>query len=160
MTAKPEALAELAASRRALLDTVAELKARVSPPQLAEDVMSFLDPDLTLLGRIRSSIGRHRLLSLAVLAGAGWLVGAPRRNKDKPRSPREPDPVPPRATSKENNNDSGKISGSEWRDLDVATAEESRAEGRRPQGRGKTEAGSGRGGFARHKERRESRPEA
>lgn len=142
MKSKQEALAEVHASRAELEKTISEFRERVSPPQLAEDVMNLLDPDLTLLGRIKSGVQQNRLLSLAVLAGAGWLVGAPRRSNGEPRRTREAD-TEPQATLKENNNDSGKNSGEQWPVSEPGPAEEQGAKGRRTQGRSKAQDGSG-----------------
>lgn len=135
-------MAEVRASRAELEKTVGEFKARVSPPQLAEDAMNLLDPDLTLLGRIKSGVQQNRLLSLAVLAGVGWLVGAPRRSNGEPRKTRDTDTAPPQATLKENKNDSGKNSGDEWPVSGSGPAEEQGTKVRRTEGRGKTQNGS------------------
>jgi hypothetical protein len=165
MTTKSDALAELHASRAAVEKTLGEFKTRFSPPQLAEDAMNLLDPDLTLLGRIKSGVQQNRLLSLAVLAGVGWLVGAPRRSKDEPQNPRNVDTAPSSSTPKENKNDSGKINGDEW-PVSLGDSEEPRTQGRRTQRRSKAEAGSGTARHGQHgertldKERREEQLEA
>lgn len=142
MKSKQEALAEVLASRAELEKTIGELRGRVSPPQLAEDVMNLLDPDLTLLGRVKSGVQQNRLLSLAVLAGAGWLVGAPRRSNGEPRRTRQAD-TEPQAILKENNNDSGKNSGEQRSISEPDPAEGQGAKGRRTQGRSKAQNGSG-----------------
>jgi len=67
--------------RAALLQTFGELRARASPPQLVEDALRVLDPELSFLGRLKKRVRNNRLLSLAVLAGVGWLVGSPRHDK-------------------------------------------------------------------------------
>lgn len=142
MISKQEALAEVHASRAELEKTLGEFRDRVSPPQLAEDLMNLIDPDLTLLGRIKSGVQHNRLLSLAVLAGAGWLVGAPRRSNGEPRNAREADTKPLRATLKEKNNDSGKNSGHKWSVGEPGAAEEQGTKSRRSQGRGKAQIDS------------------
>lgn len=143
MTSKQEALAEVHASRAELEKTLGNFRDRVSPPQLAEDLMNLLDPDLTLLGRIKSGVQQNRLLSLAVLAGAGWLVGAPRRSTSEPRKMREADTKLPRTILKENNNDSRKNSGNQWPVSEPDAAKEQGAKSRVTQGRSKTQDGSG-----------------
>lgn len=155
MKTKQEALAEVRASRAELEKTISQLRERVSPPQLAEDVMNLLDPDLTLLGRIKSGVQQNRLLSLAVLAGAGWLVGAPRRSNGEPRKMREADKEPPRATLKENKNDSGKNSGEQWPDNEPGSAQEQGAQVRRTEGRSKAQD---RSGFPQRNQQQRERP--
>lgn len=108
--------AEVRSSREQLENTVAELRDRLSPAQIAEDAMHFLDPELSLLGRIKSGVQNNRLLSLAVLAGVGWLVGLPRRRNGDSRQTRDADTASKRTTMKEKTNDSGQINGDEWTD--------------------------------------------
>jgi len=108
------ALRNVQARRAALKVTSEEVRGRLSPPQLAEDALAALDPQLAFLGGVASRVQHNRLLSLAVLAGVGWLVGAPRRQAGEPPAPREAGTTPPRANMKENNNDSGQIHGRHW----------------------------------------------
>jgi len=116
MKSKAEALADVREKRAKLQETLAETRARLSMAQLAEDATSFVDPDLTLLGRIRTGVKQNRLLSLAVLAGAGWLVGSPRRSNGEPRNMRRTDTATTGKLKKENKNDSGQNNGNEWTD--------------------------------------------
>jgi len=109
-----EAVATVQARRKALQTTLEDMRGRLSPPQLAEDALSLIDPDLTLLGRFKERIQNNRLLSLAVLAGVGWLVGAPRHHDGEPLEGREAGTKPPRANMKEKKNDSGQIHGEHW----------------------------------------------
>jgi hypothetical protein len=139
MKSKQEAVAEVRASRAEFEGTLAEVRARLSFPQLAEDALNLIDPDLTLLGRIKSGVQQNRLLSLAVLAGAGWLVGAPRRSKGDSRKVREADKKQLRATLKENKNDSGKSSGNEWPGTESGTAKEQGSKSWCSKGHGKAQ---------------------
>lgn len=109
-----QAVADVKRRRAALTATLEDARARFSPPQLAEDALNLIDPELSLLGRLKARVRHNRLLSLAVLAGVGWLVGAPRRHAGEPPGPREAGATPPRGNMKENKNDSGQIHGSDW----------------------------------------------
>ena len=85
--------------RKALQATLKTCAARMSPPQLAEDALNLVDPELTLLGRLKERIQHNRLLSLAVLAGVGWLVGAPRQHEgERARGATMPAPHHPEQT--------------------------------------------------------------
>jgi hypothetical protein len=106
-----EAVAAVRSRRRALRTTVDDMRARLSPPQLAEDALGLIDPELELLNLFKERIQRNRLLSLAVLAGAGWLVGAPRHHDGEALAAEEAGTTPPRANMKEKKNDSGEIHG-------------------------------------------------
>ena len=108
------AVSDVKRRRAALTATLEDARARFSPPQLAEDALNLIDPELSLLGRLKARVQHNRLLSLAVLAGVGWLVGAPRRHAGEPPGPREAGTTPTRANMKENKNDSGQIHGSDW----------------------------------------------
>lgn len=109
------AAAEAKLRRDVLLTTLTALRGRMSPPQLAEDALSLLDPELSLLGRLKERVRQHRLLSLAILAGAGWLAGAPRRRNGDRRETRAPGPThATRANLKEKKNDSGQDNGNQW----------------------------------------------
>ncbi len=101
-----QAVSDVKRRRAALTATLEDARARFSPPQLAEDALNLIDPELSLLGRLKARVQHNRLLSLAVLAGVGWLVGAPRRHAGEPPARREAGTTPPRANMKENNNDS------------------------------------------------------
>jgi len=125
-----EAVATVRARRKALQATAQEVRARVSPPQLAEDALSLLDPELALLGRAKERILHNRLLSLAVLAGVGWLVGAPRHHDGDPFAAETAGRKPPRAHMKEKNNDSGQIHGDHWSGTGAGRQEDRRPEER------------------------------
>lgn len=114
MVTRTQALADVEARREALLKTCGEFQLRVSPSQLAEDALGLIDPQLTILGRLRAGVEQNKLLSLAVLAGIGWLVGAPRRHNGGPRSAREAGSAT-RKTMKETINDSGEEPGHQRR---------------------------------------------
>jgi hypothetical protein len=114
MKSKVEALSDVRQKRAQLEETLAAARARLTVPQLAEDAMNFVDPDLTLLGRIRAGVRQNRLLSLAVLAGAGWLVGSSRRSMGEPRNMRRTDTATTRTMKKENKNDSGQSNRNKW----------------------------------------------
>ena len=43
--------------REALLQTLGAMRDRVSPPQLAEDALSLMDPERSLLAASRSAFG-------------------------------------------------------------------------------------------------------
>lgn len=125
-----DAFANVRARRKALTVTVHDMRARLSLPQLAEDALSLVDPELTLLARAKERIQHNRRLSLAVLAGVGWLVGAPRHHDGEPFAAETAGPAPPRAHMKEKNNDSGKIHGDHWSGTGAG-----RQEGERPEDR-------------------------
>jgi hypothetical protein len=108
-----QAVSDVKRRRAALTATLEDARARLSPPQLAEEALNLIDPELSLLGRLKARVQHNRLLSLAVLAGVGWLVGAPRRHAGEPPG-REAGTTPPRANMKENKNDSGQIHGRHW----------------------------------------------
>jgi hypothetical protein len=114
--------------RRALLSTFSDARARFSPPQLAEDALSLIDPELALLHRARERIQNNRLLSLAVLAGVGWLVGAPRHHDGEPLGADDAGTSPPRENLKEKKNDSGQIHGEHWSGPGAGRQEDRRAE--------------------------------
>lgn len=108
-----EAVRTVRARREALQGTVKDMRGRLSPPQLAEDALNLIDPELTLLGRFKERIQHNRLLSLAVLAGVGWLVGAPRHHDGEAFGARQAGTAP-RTNMKEKKNDSGQIHGDDW----------------------------------------------
>jgi hypothetical protein len=109
-----EAVASVRARRKALEASFADLRGRITPPQVAEDALSLIDPELALLGRIRERIQQNRLLSLAVLAGVGWLVGAPRQQNGEALGAGNAGTAAPRANTKEKKNDSGQVHGEHW----------------------------------------------
>ena len=125
-----EAVAKLRARRLALKASLADARARLSPPQLAEDALSLVDPELALLGRFKARIEGNRLLSLAVLAGTGWLVGSPRQHHGETLGAGEAGTPPPRVNMKEKNNDSGQIHGEHWSGPGAGRAEIGRPEKR------------------------------
>ena len=75
MKSTPEAIADARASRAELIAAVQNLRRRLSLPELAEDALRAIDPQLTFLGRVKGRIQRNPLLAAALLAGAGWLAG-------------------------------------------------------------------------------------
>jgi hypothetical protein len=123
-----DAVSTVKARRLALKASLADARSRLSPPQLAEDALSLVDPELALLGRFKARIENNRLLSLAVLAGVGWLVGAPRRHDGEALGAGEAGTPPPRVNPKEKNNDSGQIHGEHWSGAGAGRAEEQREE--------------------------------
>uniref|UniRef100_UPI0035B219A8 hypothetical protein n=1 Tax=Novosphingobium sp. TaxID=1874826 RepID=UPI0035B219A8 len=66
------AVEEARRQRLALRATLAALRSRAKPAQVAEELLILLDPDLTYIGHIRGRMRRNKLLSFAVLAGAAW----------------------------------------------------------------------------------------
>ena len=56
MKSMADAVAEARTSREQLEKTIGELRGRLRPPQIAEDVMHLLDPELSVLGRIKSGV--------------------------------------------------------------------------------------------------------
>lgn len=123
-----KAVKDVRARREALQSDVSQLRSRLSPPQLAEDALGLVDPDLTLLGRFKERIQHNRLLSLAVLAGVGWLVGAPRHQDGDAFGARQAGTTPSRANMKEKNNDSGQYHGDQWTGAAGRRAQERAAE--------------------------------
>jgi hypothetical protein len=113
MTSLEQARKNVLESRKALLATAEDVRTRLKPAQLAEEALSLIDPELTLLGRIKSSVQHNRLLSLAILAGAGWLAGTSRRQRGDPRIKRAARTASERTTTKEKKNDSGNNNGRE-----------------------------------------------
>lgn len=75
MTSMPKAVADARASRAELIAAVQDLRRRLSLPELAEDALRAIDPELTFLGRMKARIQRNPLLAATLLAGAGWLAG-------------------------------------------------------------------------------------
>jgi hypothetical protein len=123
-----DAVANVRARREALKATLGEAKTRLSPPQLAEDALSLVDPELALLGRFKARVENNRLLSLAVLAGVGWLVGAPRHHHGETLGAGEAGTPPPRVNLKEKNDDSGQIHGEHRSGTGAGRAEDGRPE--------------------------------
>jgi hypothetical protein len=113
-----------------LTSTLGDMRARFTPPQLAEDALGLIDPELDLLHRARERIQNNWLLSLAVLAGVGWLVGAPRQNDGEPLGADDAGSSPPRANMKEKKNDSGQIHGEHWPGTGAGRQEDRRPEER------------------------------
>ena len=142
MTTLEQARKDVLESRKALLATVEDVRARITPAQLAEDALSLIDPHLTLLGRLKSSVQHNRLLSLAILAGAGWLVGSSRRHHGEPQQKRDATTAKMRSTTKEKNSDSGNRNGHQRPDASVR--HEAEVE---PEISGKAQAGFGRNSF-------------
>jgi hypothetical protein len=75
MASREEALLNVRHRREALRGTLLELQTRLRPPQIAEDLLQYVDGDLSFLGRIQARIKHNKLLALGVLAGIGWLAG-------------------------------------------------------------------------------------
>ncbi|MGQ0485329.1 MAG: hypothetical protein ACT4SY_08280 [Hyphomicrobiales bacterium] len=65
---------EVRARRAQLAKSFEDVRRRLSLPQLAEDALAKLDPELVFLGRAQSAIRRNPLLAAGLLAGAVWLV--------------------------------------------------------------------------------------
>lgn len=164
MKSMADAVAEARSSREQLEKTIGELRGRLSPPQIAEDVMHLLDPELSVLGRIKSGVEKNRLLSLAVLAGVGWLVGVSRRRDGDPRKMRDIATASMRTTMKEKINDSGQIPGDEWRGSDSigqnpVSQQEIAGQGKRTRKRGKARQ-NGSAGQAQERHAEPERQEA
>jgi hypothetical protein len=62
------------ARRAQLTKSFDNVRRRLSLPQLAEDALAKLDPELVFLGRAQSAIKRNPLLAAVLLTGAVWLV--------------------------------------------------------------------------------------
>ena len=75
MTNLPKAISDARVSRADLIKTYHDIRRRLSLPELAEDALRAIDPELTFLGRVTAGIQRNPLLAAALLAGAGWLAG-------------------------------------------------------------------------------------
>lgn len=101
------ALAELRLRRAALRDGLAALRQEASPARLADAALQRLDPDFRHLYRLARRVARNKLLTLAVVAGAGWLAGIPRYGDGEAPAARKAGTAPPRANPKEKKNDSG-----------------------------------------------------
>jgi hypothetical protein len=106
---KSRTLAEVEQRREAVLRSLDALKSRIGMAQLAEDALSLVDPELTLLGKLRSRIEHNKLLTLAVLAGAGWLVAGPRRMAGGKQATHTARTAQAPRTAKEKQDDSGQI---------------------------------------------------
>lgn len=74
MKSVPSATNDARRNRATLIATVEELRHRLSFPQLAEDALGAIDPELTFLGRLKAGIERHPLMASALVAGASWLA--------------------------------------------------------------------------------------
>lgn len=106
-----DAVADVRHHRVTMMATLKDARVRLGPAQLAEDALALADSELVLLGRIRRRFRHNKLLSLAILAGVGWLVGAPRPHDGEPLAEGAAGATAPRANIKEKNNDSGQIHG-------------------------------------------------
>lgn len=102
-----EAAAEAKRRRNEVLATLAMLRQRAAPAAIVDAALAKLDPQFTLLTRMKRRVARNKLLSLAVLAGAGWLAGLLRHLDGKPPAARKTGTASPRAKPKEKTNDSG-----------------------------------------------------
>ena len=144
MTAHYEdALVTVLRRRAALRVTIEELKDRARPAQLADDALRLLDPHLTFLERLKARIGSNKLLSLAVLAGAGWLAGVPRHLTGDEPAARKASTATLRAKPKEKNNDSGQQQRNQRPGLGRHSHQDAR-----PQGLAQAQPGLGPGGEA------------
>ena len=100
-----EAEDEVMRRREALRRSLTAMRERVSAPQLIEDALRFLDPQLSLLGHLKERVQHNRILSLAILAGAGWLVGVPSGRSGTARQARQARATrPSRENTKEKSN--------------------------------------------------------
>lgn len=123
------AAAEVMRRREALRGSLTAMRHRVSAPQLVEDALSLLDPELSLLGRLKEKVRQNRILSLAILAGAGWLVGAPRRRSGTAREARHARTTrPSRENPKEKTNDSRQHHGDKRPEPEAGHSQEGRSE--------------------------------
>ena len=75
MTNLPKAISDARASKADLIKTYHDIRRRLSLPELAEDALRAIDPELTFLGRVKAGIQRNPLLAAALLAGVGWFAG-------------------------------------------------------------------------------------
>jgi hypothetical protein len=74
MKTHAEIISDARESRAALAKSLQRLRRRLNPPELANDALAMLDPQLKFLGRAFAGIKRHPLLAAALVAGAGWVV--------------------------------------------------------------------------------------
>lgn len=98
-----DAVAAVRVRRAALRKIMSEASVRMAPARLIDDAAALLDPDLSFLARLRRGVSRNKLLALAVVAGAAWLVGTSPQPDGKPSGARKVRRTKP----KEKNNDSG-----------------------------------------------------
>jgi len=121
---------EVFEKRRALDASLGETKQRLRPSQLVGDMLNVVDPQLVRLEIMKNRVTSRPLLSLAVLAGLGWIFGASVRPRVKTGTSRAArgDPnsklTPKPAKQKENENDSGQRHGNGRTDATVRRAKE------------------------------------
>ena len=62
------------ARRRDVLKSIEEVRGRLSLPQLADDALSILDPDLSFPRRIKTAVTSQPIAAALIFAGAAWLL--------------------------------------------------------------------------------------
>lgn len=107
-TAFEAAVEDVRRRRAAVVATAAKLRQATSPLHLADEALRRLDPQFSFLRRVAARMRNNKLLSLAILAGAGWLAGPPRHPDGEAPAARKAGTATPRANLKEKNNDSGR----------------------------------------------------
>ena len=63
------------AKRREVTKTLTAVRGRLNVKDLTQDALSVLDPELQVLGHVKSRVKRYPLLAGALVAGAAWLAG-------------------------------------------------------------------------------------
>jgi hypothetical protein len=101
--------ADVFARRKALRMAVRESAQRLKPSAIADEALHRFDPELSRLSGIKSRVLEHPLISIALLSGLGWLVGAAAKPSGQTRTtPAARETVSPKpAKQKEKEHDSG-----------------------------------------------------
>ena len=55
--------------------TLTAVRGRLNVKDLTQDALSALDPELQILGHVKTRVKRYPLLAGALVAGAAWLAG-------------------------------------------------------------------------------------
>lgn len=69
--------------RKDMLSSIEAVRSRLTLPQLADDALSLLDPELSLPRRVKATVTSQPLAVTFLLGAAGWLLF----QKDEPRPP-------------------------------------------------------------------------
>lgn len=110
MLALPSATKNVKGRRKAMMKSIDEVRGRLTLPQLTEDAISLLDPDLIFPRRVQSAVRNKPLVAALLVAGAGWLVASGGNGGEKPVArPRRGSAFTSPSTMKKENTDEGQL---------------------------------------------------
>ena len=75
MTSLEEARSKARAKRKELTKTLTAVRGRLNVKDLTQDALTVLDPELQILGHVKTRVKQYPLLAGALVAGAAWLAG-------------------------------------------------------------------------------------